>query len=129
MVKLYGQPVGEGLSSHTFTCPGSCSELFLGQAATVAATASEPVTVIREYLHMHTTGSRIVNEQIRNGQVIRASIVETWDFDQNGNVPALQEPFIVEPGDGFRTTCYYRGKKDTIFGLGSREEMVCCCFL
>jgi hypothetical protein len=118
-VNLYGEAVGEGLSSHQFECPGSCSATFLDE---------EPVTVIREYLHMHGTGSRMTNEQIRDGVAIRQSNVEVWDFDQNGNFPVKQESFEVQPGDSFRTSCYYRGNSDTIFGLASQEEM-CISFI
>lgn len=46
-VILFGEPVGGGLSRHTFECPGSCSQLAL---------IDEPVTVLREYLHMHQAG-------------------------------------------------------------------------
>ena len=28
-VELYGSPVGQGLTEHEFTCPGSCSTFFL----------------------------------------------------------------------------------------------------
>lgn len=110
-LNLFGTPVGEGLSFHSFTCSGDCSSTFL----------SEPVTVVREYLHMHGTGTRMTNEQLRNGEVVRNSSVEVWEFDQNGNVPIQQQPFQIFPGDSFRTNCYYRGKADTTFGLGSQE--------
>lgn len=114
-VDLFGTPVGEGLVSHSFECSGGCSSTFL------SADDDESVTVIREYLHMHATGTRMTNEQIRNGQVVRQASVEVWEFDQNGNVPVQQEPFQILPGDSFRTNCYYRGNKDTTFGLGSQE--------
>lgn len=71
----------------------------------------------------------MTNEQIRNGEVVRESSVEVWEFDQNGNVPIQQDVFQIFPGDSFRTNCYYRGTKDTTFGLGSQEgelKITCC---
>jgi len=38
-----GEPVGEDYSRHSFECNSSCSSTFL----------DEPVTVVREHLHMH----------------------------------------------------------------------------
>ena len=46
-ISLFGEPIGDGLSRHTFECPASCSQLAL---------VDEPVTVLREHLHMHKTG-------------------------------------------------------------------------
>ena len=40
----------------------------------------------------------------------------------------LQDPFVVQPGDSFRTSCYFNAKSDTVFGLSSSEEM-CMAFL
>jgi hypothetical protein len=117
MVNLYGTPVGDGLALHEFECPGSCSSL-----------VDQPVTVLREYLHMHQTGMRITNEQIRDGQVIRTGAIEFWEFDQNGNAAALQDPFEIQPGDGFKTSCYYNGDDSSEFGLSSKQEM-CIAFL
>lgn len=117
-VALFGQPVGNGLSRHTLDCPASCSETVL----------DEPVTVLREYLHMHKTGVRMVNEHFRDGQKIREGSIEVWEFDQQGNAAVLQEPFQIAPGDSFRTSCYYRDLGTGRFGLGSQEEM-CIVFL
>eukprot|EP00529_Nitzschia_sp_RCC80_P011609 CAMPEP_0113520084 /NCGR_PEP_ID=MMETSP0014_2-20120614/43882_1 /TAXON_ID=2857 /ORGANISM="Nitzschia sp." /LENGTH=621 /DNA_ID=CAMNT_0000417881 /DNA_START=159 /DNA_END=2024 /DNA_ORIENTATION=+ /assembly_acc=CAM_ASM_000159 len=116
-IGLFGQPVGDGLSKHEFICPSSCSE-----------TVGQEVTVLREYLHLHETGKRIVNEQIRDGEVIRKGTVEHWDFHQNGNAAVQQEPFTVKPGDGFKTTCFYNDQRGATFGLASAEEM-CMSFL
>jgi Copper type II ascorbate-dependent monooxygenase, C-terminal domain len=120
MVGLFGQPVGDGLSGHHFECPDSCSDAYLSDG--------QPVTVIREYLHMHISGTRTVNEHIREGEVIRTASTEVWDFDQNGNVPMKQQPYEIYPGDAFRMSCYYRGNEASKFGLGSRDEM-CMAFL
>ena len=116
-IGLFGQPVGDGLSKHEFVCPSSCSE-----------TVGQEVTVLREYLHLHETGKRIVNEQIRDGEVIRKGTVEHWDFHQNGNAAVQQQPFTIKPGDGFKTTCFYNDQRSSVFGLASAEEM-CMSFL
>jgi Copper type II ascorbate-dependent monooxygenase, C-terminal domain len=117
-VGAFGQPVGTGLSVHQFECPGSCSEL-----------AGQEVTVLREYLHMHQVGLRITNEQIRDGEVIHTASVEHWEFHQNGNAAVQQGSFVVQPGDGFKTSCYYNDADGSkTFGLASAEEM-CMAFL
>jgi hypothetical protein len=95
---LHGQAVGTGLTLHEFDCPGTCSSQIL----------QEPVTAISEMLHMHKTGVRVMNQQIRNNEVIRTGMIDVWEFEQNGVAMALQQPFTIQPGDGFRTSCYYR---------------------
>jgi Copper type II ascorbate-dependent monooxygenase, C-terminal domain len=116
-IGLFGEPVGNGLSKHEFLCPSSCSE-----------TVNQEVTVLREYLHLHETGKRIVNEQIRGGEVIRKGVVEHWDFHQNGNAAVQQGPYTIKPGDGFKTTCYYDDPRGATFGLASADEM-CMAFI
>lgn len=77
-VRLKGTPVGSSSSStqlskfylHAFNCPTTCSSF----------TLSGPITVVREYLHMHKTGARAYNAQIRNGAVIRTGYVDFWEF-------------------------------------------------
>jgi hypothetical protein len=115
-VGLYGEPVGDGQSYHAFECPGSCSSIM-----------GREVTVLREYLHMHASGARMTNEQIRDGAVLRKATVDYWEFMQNGNAIVQQNPYTVLPGDGFRTSCYYNGDGRK-FGLGSDEEM-CMAFV
>jgi Copper type II ascorbate-dependent monooxygenase, N-terminal domain/DOMON domain/Copper type II ascorbate-dependent monooxygenase, C-terminal domain len=118
LIGAFGQPVGDGLSMHQFECPGSCSTL-----------AGQEVTVLREYLHMHEVGLRMTNEIIRNGDVVHKAAVEYWEFDQNGNAAVQQGSFVIQPGDGFRTTCYYEDPDGTrSFGLASAEEM-CMAFM
>ena len=114
---LMGQEVGNGPSRHSFDCPGACS-----------SAVGKEVTVLREYLHMHEIGARMTNEQIRDGQVIRTAAIDYWEFDQNGNAAIQEDPFIVKPGDGFKTTCYFNGNDDRTFGMASSEEM-CMTFL
>jgi Copper type II ascorbate-dependent monooxygenase, C-terminal domain len=77
---------------------------------------------------MHMAGTRVTNEHIRNGTVIRTASTEVWDFNQNGNVPVKQDPYEIHAGDSFRTSCFYRDNQNTIFGLSSRQEM-CMGFL
>lgn len=117
-VSLQANAVGDGLSKHQFDCPASCSSIALTQ----------PVTVVREYLHMHKTGTAMDNLHIRDGQVIRAGQVEYYDFSQQGAYVVPQEPFEIQPGDSFQTTCQYKSNGDTVFGLSSSEEM-CIAFL
>lgn len=76
---LYGFEIADGLTKHEFTCGGSCSSLFL----------DEPVTVISEKLHMHKTGTRMVNEVIRGDKVVHTATVEVFDFDQQGKLLVL----------------------------------------
>eukprot|EP00980_Cylindrotheca_fusiformis_P003633 scaffold815_cov120-Cylindrotheca_fusiformis.AAC.1 len=114
IVALRGVSVGAGQTGHDFTCPGTCSEkLFDG-----------PVTVFSEGLHLHETGVRIVNELVRNGEVVNRATVDYFDFRQNGINAIRQKPYTVYPGDSFRTRCYYENNDNsTTFGLGTREEM------
>lgn len=113
--RLRGELVGEGVVEHSFSCPSTCSQQAL----------DEPITVIREYLHMHKIGTRAYTEQIRDGEVIRGGNVDYFKFDQQGNHVIQQEPYQMLPGDSFRTVCTYdsKGKNDTVFGLSSQEEM------
>eukprot|EP00429_Kryptoperidinium_foliaceum_P006414 CAMPEP_0176006552 /NCGR_PEP_ID=MMETSP0120_2-20121206/2780_1 /TAXON_ID=160619 /ORGANISM="Kryptoperidinium foliaceum, Strain CCMP 1326" /LENGTH=595 /DNA_ID=CAMNT_0017339293 /DNA_START=320 /DNA_END=2107 /DNA_ORIENTATION=- len=116
---LSGQPVGDGPSHHSFECPGECTSVALADQG--------GVTVLREYLHMHEAGAMIKNEQIRNGETIRMATVEYFEFYQNGSPSPLQDAFRVQPGDAFKTSCYYNGEGH-IFGGGSMEEM-CVAYL
>jgi len=49
-------------------------------------------------------------------QVIREAAVDYWEFDQNGNAAVQQDPFTIQPGDDFNTTCFYNGIV-RVFGL------------
>jgi len=119
-VELFGRVVSEngGLSQHVFDCPSTCSSNYLQQ----------PVTVFREHLHMHRTGASMINTHFRNGEVLREGVVEYWDFEQQGNLAVVQQPFELQPGDAFRTTCNYDASNGVAFGLGSQDEM-CVGFL
>jgi hypothetical protein len=118
--RLGGVSVGSGLTSHAFKCPSSCTLLTLKP--------EQPLTVIRESIHMHKTGIRAVNEQIRGGEVVRAGVVDFFNFDQQGNQPIQQESFQILSGDSFNTVCYYRSQDGADFGFSSQEEM-CIVFI
>lgn len=117
-LSLFNNSVGDGLSKHQFDCPASCSNFAL----------TEPVMVVREYLHMHKFGAAMSNIHIRDGKPIRAGQVEYYDFNQQGAFVVPQEPFQVLPGDSFQTTCQYKSNNSTVFGLSSSNEM-CIAFL
>jgi len=109
---LDGTEIGAGLSEWKFECDGSCSAYALG---------GDSVTVIGEALHMHMTGTRMVSEVLRDGEVAHTSVVDVFDFAQQGSYRVQTSGYEIKPGDSLRTTCYYRdGKK---FGYASSEEM------
>ena len=108
-----GESVGDGLSTHIFDCPSECS----------SAVLDEPVTVIRESLHMHQTGISGRIEQVRDGQLVRTGNIDFFDFDQQGNHVIQQPEYQVRPGDSFRVFCEYDSSPDVVFGKASSEEM------
>ena len=116
LIGLRGEPVGNGLAAHDFMCRSECS-----------AWLTQPVTVLFESLHMHASGRRMINSQIRDSSVIRAGVADYFDFDQQGSLRVIQEPFVLQPGDAFQTRCYYDSKGGE-FGEGSADEM-CIAFL
>jgi hypothetical protein len=118
-VALVGQPIDAGVSDYNFECPSECSSIVI----------QEPVTVLREYLHMHKSGYATYFEQSRNGQVIRQGGVEYYDFDQTGNPAVQADRYEIQPGDSFSMRCYYKNEEEgRTFGLGSSNEM-CIGFL
>ncbi|KAL7426091.1 hypothetical protein ACHAXH_000230, partial [Discostella pseudostelligera] len=120
-VGLLGEEINDGLTQHTFTCPGECSGLFLASSDVESSDApADGVTIIAELLHMHQTGVRMTNEVIRNGEVFHTAAVDVYDFEQQGAFAVPQEPYSLLPGDTVRTTCNY--KDGTAWGLGSAEE-------
>jgi hypothetical protein len=117
ILRLSGTPVGNGLTSHEFQCGSSCSGTLL----------QKPITVIREQLHMHISGRRMFNQQIRNGEALRVATVDYFDYEQQGTMNVVQDPYTIEPGDAFQTKCYYDSQNER-FGLASQDEM-CIAFL
>jgi len=119
-VALEGMTLPQGLSDYDFHCSADCSALALGD---------EPVTVVREYLHMHQSGSSAYNEHVRDGEVIRTGKAEFFDFKQQGGHIVQQDPFEIKPGDSFNTRCFYNNDiNNRRFGLSSSDEM-CMAFL
>ena len=124
-IGLFGQPVGVGVTRHKFTCDPSCSAVALSERK------GQNATVFREGLHMHTSGIRAVNQQFRNGELIHQGSAEYFDFKQQGIQYVEQEPFDIQPGDSFNTTCYYmnnNSEANRTFGYASSQEM-CIAFL
>jgi hypothetical protein len=111
-VVLVGQSVGSGVSEHSFDCPSSCSSF----------SVSAPITVIREYIHMHKTGIYGCNKQIRNDTVVHTGSTEFYDFNQQGSQVIQQPEFQILPGDSFSTRCVYDATEER-WGPGSHDEM------
>eukprot|EP00545_Synedropsis_sp_CCMP1620_P011459 CAMPEP_0119009488 /NCGR_PEP_ID=MMETSP1176-20130426/4395_1 /TAXON_ID=265551 /ORGANISM="Synedropsis recta cf, Strain CCMP1620" /LENGTH=636 /DNA_ID=CAMNT_0006962011 /DNA_START=21 /DNA_END=1931 /DNA_ORIENTATION=- len=118
-VMLRPKPVGNGLQSHRFSCPGTCTSNHLSSNA--------GVTVFNELLHMHTHGLSMHNIQKRDGKEVRRGSVEYYDFNQGGH-SVKQEPFQVLPGDTFETVCNYNGTRRLHFGVEASDEM-CIAYL
>jgi hypothetical protein len=118
-VQLIGKEVGSGLTRHTLSCPSTCTQNRFNV---------EEITIVKEQLHMHSLGKRIVNQVLRDDAVIHESYVDYWDYDQSGIVAPMRRPFQMQRGDSFRTICYYDAHSSTKFGTGSEDEM-CMAFV
>jgi hypothetical protein len=88
----------------------------------------DEITILTEYMHTHATGKRVVGEVFRDDKSVSKSVLDYWDFDQNGAPTARKDPFIMKKGDRYKASCYYESYKETKFGLGSAEEM-CMVFV
>jgi Copper type II ascorbate-dependent monooxygenase, C-terminal domain/DOMON domain/Copper type II ascorbate-dependent monooxygenase, N-terminal domain len=119
-IAFLGQPVSPdgGLAQHTFACGSQCLDTYL----------NEPVTVIREHLHMHKTGVSMVNYHIRNEKVVREGKADFFDYSAQGLQAVVQAPFQMYPGDAFRTICNFNATNSVLWGLATAEEM-CIAFL
>lgn len=72
-IRLLDQPVGQGLTEHIIECNRRCSLVDWGDTPSV--------TVYRENLHMHLTGTAMYSEHYRRGRgLIRKSRAEYYDF-------------------------------------------------
>lgn len=120
LLGLYGMPIGQGFTRHTFACPSSCTDNRFE--------TSSSITIVKEQLHMHSFGKRMVNQVMRNGSVVHESSIDYWDFDQIGTAAPQNEPFEMKKGDSFRSICYYNSNENTIFGAESHNEM-CMAFI
>ena len=106
------------MTRHTFTCPSTCTQ----------STLVTEITVVKENLHMHSHGKRIVNQVIRDDSVVHESYIDYFDFEQSAGPAPMNEPYQVKKGDSFRTICYYTANSNTKFGIGSQDEM-CTVFI
>lgn len=114
-VNLRDQSIGNGKTKHDFTCPSECSKTSFDV---------DEITVVAESHHMHATGRRLVNTLYsEDGKELNTATLDYFDFDQNGSVLVRQEPYKMKRGDYYTTTCYYESNQDTVWGLGSSEEM------
>lgn len=113
-VEKEGDKVGNGLSVHKFDCPSNCTKLSM---------IDDTVTVISESYHMHGKGKRAFNEIIRDGEVVRKTAIDYWDFDQTGVAAVQRESFELKKGDVISTSCYFDTGSDDVFGLGTPDEM------
>lgn len=91
--------------------------------------ASEDVTMLLSWPHMHEVGTAIKTELIKGGNTDNMETivdVPQWNFENQlyyPHTPALR----IEQGDVLRTSCTYTNNTDTTvrFGEGTRDEM---CF-
>ena len=116
VVSVAGSIVGlGGPAKHAYHCPGSCTE----------SAFEETITVFAEQFHMHETGTRIVNNVMRDGNIIHTASVERFDFRSSGLVNMQQEAYKLSPGDSSVVTCFYDVPENTTtrFGYGTRDEM------
>jgi DOMON domain/Copper type II ascorbate-dependent monooxygenase, C-terminal domain/Copper type II ascorbate-dependent monooxygenase, N-terminal domain len=139
----------EILRYHEFTCPSACTESILSppisttQAKTAAQIASpQEMVVVAELLHMHETGTRMVNRVLdKNGTIKHEGWIDYWDATQSGLFPTSSTssrsstPFTLAAGDFIETRCYFDATKSTRedtqvtnWGDGSQDEM-CQVFL
>ena len=120
LVRMNGEAVLErdsALVSHTFECPSTCSD---------TALADSPVTVFRQYVHMHRKGTA-AQLQISNKkkEVVHSSTVEYFRFEQQGRQAIQQQSFEIQPGSAFQLSCEFQKNRgeDLKWGQASSEEM------
>ena len=117
--------IADGRSQYTFTCPGTCTDMHLGDTG--------DITLISAQLHMHAIGDAIKLEHVRAGEVINTFKTEFYDYAFQDVVPSSEAMgIVIKPGDGFVHECVYNynsaseGRK--FFGPASDDEM-CMAFL
>jgi hypothetical protein len=150
--KLQGIAVGsddddeeERLRYHEFTCPSTCTESILSPlVSTTQVKSAAPMTIpqemviVNELLHMHETGTRMVNSVLdKNGTKKHEGWIDYWDVTQSGLFPASSGTgsFTLAAGDSIETRCYFDATKSTKestrvtnWGDASQDEM-CLVFL
>lgn len=70
-------------------------------------------------------GRRATTQVIRDGQVIRSTAADFYDYHQSGIQQGRQEgTYQLLPGDAFKSACYYESN-DVFqsFGVSSQDEM------
>jgi hypothetical protein len=78
---------------------------------------------------MHTTGSRLITNQYRDGKLLQTAV--RADFYQFNNQISTPVNYTIKKGDSMETYCVYdttKRTKETMFGHGSNDEM-CMDFL
>jgi len=118
-VELAGNEIGSGRTMHEFTCPSTCTD---------NSFEDDEISIVMEAHHMHAKGKRMVNDVYRDGTLVHSAVIDYYDFDQSGVAHVRQQPYTVRRGDSFHTTCYFETNEDTVYGLGSQDEM-CMTFL
>jgi hypothetical protein len=91
--------------------------------------ASEPVTMLASWPHMHQTGTSIKTDLIRGGNTDNTENlvdVPAWNFHNQIYYPH-DPPVQIAVGDVLRTTCTFQNPYDypVSFGEGTGDEM---CF-
>ncbi|MEZ4239401.1 MAG: monooxygenase [Myxococcota bacterium] len=117
-------PAGEASVVHEATFTGSD---VARQAGAIGASASEPVTVHRVGLHMHTLGKRAVLTVERDGEAPACVLdIPAWDFDWQGSY-ALEAPLVLAPDDRLHLSCEWDNSGpdavDVDWGDGTSDEM------
>lgn len=112
LIVMNGQALPRGKSRYSFECGGDCS-----------AHWNQPeIKVFAQLLHMHQFGSSMTTEVFHGEKIIKRTSTEFYSFT---NMDTNKfEPYTIQKGDSFRTTCDYDTKgQEATFGLGSDQEM------
>ena len=109
-----GAIIGSGLTRTTFFCPSPFNRPEFQQ---------EEFTIIKTLLHAHKYTKRIVNQVVRDGEVIHELSTDYWDFNQGSASEPVHRPFQVKRTDSFRTMCYTNTTSDVKWGGSSNDEM------
>ncbi len=116
------------LGSLEIDIPAGGTQTVVGDCHT-GLRASEPVTMLASWPHMHELGVSIKTDLIRGGNTDNTENlvdVPVWNFNNQIYYPH-DPPIQITPGDVLRTTCRYENPHDypVGFGEGTGDEM---CF-
>ncbi|KAJ3038472.1 hypothetical protein HDV00_000569 [Rhizophlyctis rosea] len=99
-------------------CPGACTQKF-----------GKPVTLWRNFFHMHTLGKSISTRHISNGVELEpVGNLTHYDFNFQSIASLPTGPRTLTPGDSLITTCTYTSlgrTNSTPYGESTSQEM---CF-